>query len=279
MTKTLKDALQVANSYWAGRGGAKVMGSVAAKCCDLVGMSSDIARIKAEHGVALLADLRDYLRLSPKSVQDYYNTFKRLLAINGVDTSSWPKAPTPPRVKSREPMTGEGLDGLINWFREKGYDTTADLAVLLRATGLRVDKEALTDANLEVTVGDTYDTLRVIGKGGHERFIPVVDPAGRALLASSDRLGEMRGVPHRTHLKRWVKGVSTLGITTKLATPHAVRHMYATETYRKSGGDLVMVQELLGHADPATTARYLQVDLGAKARALAIGIGSMIDKA
>jgi len=43
-------------------------------------------------------------------------------------------------------------------------------------------------------------------------------------------------------------------------TCHSLRHAFATEVYRESGNDLRLVQELLGHASPRTTARYVLVD-------------------
>ena len=128
--------------------------------------------------------------------------------------------------------------------------------------------EALTEAHLSYVEGPQYGTLTMVGKGGHERTVPVVDPGARAVLGDPERLRAMGSVGYRGHLIRWSKGVRHLGITSKLATPHAVRHTYAVEAYRKSGGNLHLVQELLGHGDPKTTARYLHINLGEAAAAL-----------
>jgi integrase/recombinase XerD len=147
-------------------------------------------------------------------------------------------------------MAEDDLLRLIAWFDREGYPETADLARLLRGTGLRVNVEALSRTALTLIEGAEYDTLRVIGKGGHERTVPLVDPAVRELLRDPVRLKAMRG------------------ITSKLPSPHSVRHYYATRALSKSGGNLVMVQELLGHASPTVTSRYLTVNVADKARAL-----------
>lgn len=278
---TLKDALKVASTHWEGRPGSSVMASMATKCVGALGAEMDLGELGPQHGVSLLSDLRGHFGLSPKSVQSYYQAFTRLLALNGVSTTLWPKAPTPPRVKSREPMKVSDLGDLIAWFRGKGWDNSADLAVLMGATGMRVEREALGgEASMtweppppvdpEDPEAQRWGTLTILGKGGHERKIPVVEPAAWNLLGDAGRMDAMQATPYGTHLERWNKGVKALGIKTKLATPHSVRHQYACTVLAKSGGNLVMVQELLGHADLATTARYLHVDLSAKAHALGL---------
>jgi site-specific recombinase XerC len=242
---------------------------MAAKCVEaLEGLGygqSDLSALQPRHAVKLLAVLRE--RLSPKSVSSYYGAFRRMLTLGGVQTPKWPNAPTPPR-KTRDKLAAGDLAKIIAWLDGKGWATTGDLGRLLRATGARIAVEALNEHHLRLTEGDTYDVLHVTGKGGHERLIPVVDPEGRALLKDPERLQQMRAISYSGHRQRWQKAVATVGVQSRLATPHAVRHGYASEALEKSGGNLVMVQELLGHADPATTARYLSVNLAAKAKAL-----------
>ncbi len=276
---TLAEALKVASEHWSDRPGGSVQAVRADRCVQVLGPNVKLDALGTTQGVTLLRSLRD-AKLSPKSVQDYYGTFRRMLALNGVTTTDWPKAPTPPRVKSREPIEENDLDRLIEWLDAHGSPETADLVRLLRGTGLRVSIEALAEGGLEVlpgpdTGGETpgYATLRITGKGGHERLIPVVSHEARDILTGlSGRLHNLRRLAYRTHLDRWAKGVKALGIKSRLATPHAVRHGYATNALARSGGNLSMVQELLGHADPATTARYLHTDLSAKARVLGLSM-------
>jgi integrase len=226
--------------------------------------------------------LRDTRKLSPKSAASYYGAFRRMLALSGFQTPDWPKPPTPPRVKSREAMLAGDLGALIAWLDTAGYSDTADLARLLRGTGMRVAVEGLASRprgaaaqgyegrGFEVVEqAATYLAIRITGKGGHERLIPVVDPDAIAVILSEDRLKAVQKVSYRTHLKRWNAGVKALGITTRLATPHSVRHTYGGERLKETGGNLSLVQELMGHASPTTTAGYLSTSLVDKAAAIA----------
>ena len=86
----------------------------------------------------------------------------------------------------------------------------------------------------------------------------------------------MRCISYEGHLKRWQRGVGLARITSKLPTPHAVRHLYATEAYARCR-DLTIVRDLLGHADINTTARYIGVDMAALARGAGVQ-GSAADK-
>jgi integrase len=276
--KTLKDALALASQHWRGRPGEVSMTTFAAACVNHLGEARELKTLETKDGVALLDYLRNSRRLAPKSVVAYYGAFRRMLALAGIATTAWPKAPTPPR-RTRDPMSVDDLAKLIRWLdnqrprystgNQRDWKSTADLARLIRGTGLRVNIEALTEGRLTVTPGGPdYTILHVTGKGDNERELPVVDAEARAVLFDLARMKALRETPYRTHLDRWKKGVKELGITSRLATPHSVRHSYASDALDKSGGNLSMVQELLGHADPATTARYLQTDLAAKARAL-----------
>lgn len=277
MTTTIRQALELASTHWDDRRGGPVMNTMATRCAALVGLTKKCESLSAADGVSLLAELRSARgpsgkSLSPKSVQSYYGAFKRALALSGVSTALWPNAPIPPR-RTRDKLSAGDIERLIEWFRAhrlEGYSSTADLAVLLRATGLRIDVEALDKGAVKVSLSEgAYDTLHVTGKGEHERLVPVVDASCRELLRDKARLMAMRELCYSAHLKRWKKGTSALGVTSRLPTPHAVRHFYASELLEKSGGNIAMVQELLGHSDPATTARYLHVDLTASAKVLA----------
>lgn len=99
--------------------------------------------------------------------------------------------------------------------------------------------------------------LRVRGKGGHERIVPITDDLAVLLLAVDSvyffpaAVGGHITVPH-------------LGKLIAKALPghwtaHTLRHRYATAAYAASGGDLRVVQELLGHVSPATTAIYTKI--------------------
>jgi len=139
------------------------------------------------------------------------------------------------------------------------------------ATGLRVSEVAhakLNDINFEAGF------VRSIGKGNKERIVPVGKQAvewlqrylreARALFPKSDSIPEVfistRGKPlsRKTIWLLIKKYARTAGITTNL-TPHTLRHSFATHLL-DNGGDLRVIQEMLGHADISTTQVYTHVD-------------------
>ncbi len=142
------------------------------------------------------------------------------------------------------------------------------LLTLLYGCGLRLS-EALGLARREAPLAP--GTLTVIGKGGKERQVPVLPAVAAAIvdylaacphrLAPDDPLFVgVRGA--RLH-PRLVQGRlqelrALLGLP-EHATPHALRHSFATHLLA-GGGDLRAIQELLGHASLSTTQRYTAVD-------------------
>ena len=144
----------------------------------------------------------------------------------------------------------------------------AALFTLLYGCGLRIS-EALA---LDVRDAPTGDTLRVVGKGGKERILPVL-PLVREAVAGYLAAGpdSLRAADAPLFLgrrgKRLNPGVAQrrlrqlrilLGLP-QTATPHALRHSFATHLLG-AGGDLRAIQELLGHASLSTTQRYTEVD-------------------
>lgn len=141
------------------------------------------------------------------------------------------------------------------------------LITLLYGCGLRID-EALRlnrhDAPLE-------DRIRVKGKGNKERVVPVLpavaDAVAKYLAACPHALGRDDPLFVGARGKRLQAGVvqrqmrklrDYLGLP-ETATPHALRHSFATHLL-SNGGDLRAIQELLGHASLSTTQRYTEVD-------------------
>ena len=144
-----------------------------------------------------------------------------------------------------------------------------DLAVvtLLYGCGLRISEA------LGLTQGDAplTESVRIRGKGGRERMVPVLPIAReavehyRALCPYGPGPGAplflgVRGGPlnPRVVQKAMQSARMQLGLPAT-ATPHALRHSFATHLLER-GGDLRTIQELLGHASLATTQVYTGVD-------------------
>jgi integrase/recombinase XerC len=99
-------------------------------------------------------------------------------------------------------------------------------------------------------------SLTVHGKGGKERDVPL--PPGLASQIRAEGTGYLFPGDDAGHLSpRWVGKLVTLLLPDEL-TMHTLRHRFATRAYAVDK-DVFVVQELLGHASPATTRRYVLV--------------------
>ncbi|MET0437316.1 MAG: tyrosine recombinase XerC [Devosia sp.] len=185
-------------------------------------------------------------------------------ALNAIRTPkiprSLPKALTVVEAKQTITATDE--------LEDRPWVAARDMAVisLCYGAGLRISEAlALTKGDLE------SDVLRVTGKGGKIRMVPLISPVRQAIeeylklspfkLWPEDPLfrGVRGGVlsPRLIQL-RMEQLRSALGLPPS-ATPHALRHSFATHLLGK-GGDLRAIQELLGHASLSTTQIYTAVD-------------------
>jgi len=146
----------------------------------------------------------------------------------------------------------------------------AAVLALLYGSGLRIS-EALGLARRDIPAPGAGDTLTVTGKGGKTRMVPVL-PQVLGLIADYLALCPY-DIPADSPAFRGAKGGplspriiqlamaslrGALGLPDS-ATPHALRHSFATHLLGR-GGDLRAIQELLGHASLATTQVYTAVD-------------------
>ena len=143
--------------------------------------------------------------------------------------------------------------------------------LLLYGCGLRIG-EALTLDRAEAPAADAkLHSLMITGKGNKQRVVPVLPVVAEAiddyLAACPHRLepGDplfvgMRGKRLQPRLiqQTMARLRGALGLPAS-ATPHALRHSFATHLLA-GGGDLRTIQELLGHASLSTTQRYTEVD-------------------
>jgi integrase/recombinase XerC len=138
---------------------------------------------------------------------------------------------------------------------------------LLYGCGLRID-EALSLNQVDAPAGDV---MMVTGKGNKQRVVPVLPVVRdaienyRALCPYSNETekplfyGSRGGRLNPGIVQRTMRGLrADLGLP-ETATPHALRHSFATHLLAR-GGDLRTIQELLGHASLSTTQRYTDVD-------------------
>jgi integrase/recombinase XerC len=180
-----------------------------------------------------------------------------------------PRLPKPlTEVKAKDVVDEAALDGEQSEHPWTGPRNQAVL-LLLYGSGLRIS-EAL-GLNRKDAPLPPRDVLRITGKGGKERLAPVLPIAQAAI---SDYI-EKCPHPLESHgpLFLGVKGgrlnprivqllIARMRVNLGLphtATPHALRHSFATHLLSR-GADLRVIQELLGHASLSTTQTYTAVD-------------------
>jgi integrase/recombinase XerC len=231
---------------------------------------------------AWLAHLRQGERpLSPRSLSQALSairTFHRFLDRR-LDTPNpaialvrGPRVkPGAPRPVSEDQARGLLAEPSLDPDRE-AWEAARDEAVLtlLYGCGLRIS-EALA---LKRSDAPLPDSLRILGKGSKTRIVPVL-PAVReavdaylaeapfAIAPGEPLFRAKRGGPlGPRHVQATVQNLrGRLGLPAS-ATPHALRHSFATHLLG-AGADLRSIQELLGHASLSTTQRYTQVDAAA----------------
>lgn len=191
-----------------------------------------------------------------------------------------------PRIKATlpRPITEDQARGMLNEPESdpdmSPWEAARDRAVLtlLYGCGLRIS-EAMSLTRADAPLGET---LRIVGKGSKTRIVPVLPAVREAVdaylalqpfvLAPDESLFRaVRGGPlSPRHVQATVQKLrGRLGLPAS-ATPHALRHSFATHLLG-AGADLRSIQDLLGHASLSTTQKYTAVDsarlLGAYAAA------------
>lgn len=255
----------------------------------------DLAAFLAARGVALesadAAALRDYVGaraargLSPRSMARRLSAmrqFFRFLISDG-NRADDPTVPLdPPRLGRKLPkiLGRDEVETLIaaagDWPGEEGVRLRC-IVELLYATGLRVSE--LVGLPLAAVRRDPR-FLMVRGKGGRERIVPLSEPARRALAGYLACRGSFvpRAEAGGPEAERWLfpsrGGAGHLtrqrcgqllkelalkaGLDPALLSPHVLRHAFASHLL-DGGADLRSLQQMLGHADIATTQIYTHV--------------------
>ena len=229
------------------------------------------------------ADIRAYLawrsgrgfeRSSTARAMATIRNFFRFLGRRGIAQAPAVHAVRTPRLGRSLPRPLAKRDALdavdrVGDLSDEPWIGKRDTALLslLYGCGLRIG-EALALNRSAAPVGEI---LLVTGKGGKQRVVPVL-PVVRAALA--DYLASCPYQPGANGplflgargsrldpavAQKQVRRLRPLLGLPETATPHALRHSFATHLLA-GGGDLRTIQELLGHASLSTTQRYMEVD-------------------
>lgn len=229
------------------------------------------------------SDLRSWMAqsradgLQPRSLARKLSAVKNFLAfvadLEGTDATAALSARGPKyRRKLPRPLAEDAARDIITVVGDQAREdwiAARDMAIvtLLYGSGLRIS-EAL---GLTGAAHPLPDTLRITGKGGKERLVPTLPATAQAIaryaalcpfdLTRNDPLFRgTHGGPLNPRLVQLVmeKARLQMGLPAT-ATPHALRHSFATHLL-SAGGDLRAIQELLGHASLSTTQAYTAVD-------------------
>ena len=220
-------------------------------------------------------------------------SFARFCQRQGIASTTAFTSVRPPKQPKSLPKALSITDSarvieMAETFSEEPWIAARDRAALtlLYGCGLRIS-EALGIKAADAPTG-RRDTIRVIGKGGRERVVPVL-PAVRRAVEDYIRLAPFTLEPDEP-LFRGARGGplspriiqiaiarlrGALGLEASV-TPHALRHSFATHLLGR-GGDLRTIQELLGHASLSTTQIYTERRFRAAARSLSQSASKGVD--
>jgi integrase/recombinase XerC len=257
-----------------GRGIREFIGFLAEK-----GLADDVGRVDSLHVRAYLADL--YGRNGPATIA------RKLASIRGFFAFLKARGHVPgnpaasvatPRVKRKLPRF-VSVDEAVRMLEVAFEDTPEGLrdramVEVLYGSGLRVSELAgLDQGSLDLDQG----TVRVSGKGGKERLVPLGRASVKALRSYLRQRENLKGAGRRPHeralflnrsgdrlsvrsIQRLVRRRGLEVATREPVHPHALRHSCATHLL-DAGADLRVIQELLGHSSLSTTQRYTHVSI------------------
>jgi len=238
----------------------------------------DLAEASEDDVRAYISSLREFSAKTQARRLSSLRQFFRFLCSEGHRKEDPTRNVDAPKLGQSLPkyLSEEEVDALLKIVSKmKGLDGARLKAMLelLYATGLRVSE--LVSLPLGAVLFDRA-MVRVRGKGGKERFVPLGEPA---IVALKDWLSERRNMlgqkrsssflfpsfggssGHITR-QRFFQMLKALGaqagIAPKRLSPHVLRHAFATHLI-EHGADLRSVQSMLGHADIATTQIYTHV--------------------
>ena len=209
-----------------------------------------------------ISSLKSFLKFSASKIEGYKFSYGEIQLL---------KNPKIPRTLPK-PISEEQIDQLIEELlkiSKKSWVQKRNLALLylLYGCGLRI-AEALSITKNHLR---EKSSITIMGKGNKERMIPMLDIVyqkvenylqelpydlkSHELIFVGDRGAPLKASAFQRDLKQ---ARINLGLP-NTTTPHALRHSFATHLL-KNGGDLRVIQELLGHSSLSTTQIYTEVD-------------------
>jgi integrase/recombinase XerC len=202
--------------------------------------------------------------------------FRHLARRHGVDNAA-PGLMASPRIRVPLPRplpvgaalaVPDGIAALAHTPLAESRDTA--LFTLLYGAGLRINEALSLDLRDLPRASAEGAVLRVRGKGDKERLVPLLPAVMTALHAWANRHpdpapdsplfpGVRGGRLDPAVAQKAMRDYRRLAGLPEHATPHALRHSFATHLL-EGGADLRSIQELLGHASLSTTQRYTLAD-------------------
>lgn len=204
-------------------------------------------------------------------------SFFRFLHKHGIIAENPAENLHPPKYGKPIPtyLSVDDVFRLLDTIKPVGVLGLRNKAIIetLYSTGVRVSELAGLDVG---DVDSRSGIMRVMGKGGKERLVPIGDKALRSIDDYREALTESEGIGRdidgalflnkdcgrlttRSIARVVDKMARACGLETPIS-PHAMRHSYATHLL-DGGADLRAVQELLGHRSLSTTQRYTHVSI------------------
>lgn len=235
-----------------------------------------LARLQVRDFRAFMAARRND-GLSPQStarlLSSIRNFYRYLARAEGIENDAIEAVQSPKKPhRVPRPLTEEAARSVVEVlpdFADEDWVGARDIAVisLLYGCGLRIG-EAL---SLNKANQPKSDTMRVLGKRNKERIVPVLPAVRQAIddyvakcpyqLSPNGPLfvGKRGGRLNPRIIQGAMQKVRIALALPETATPHALRHSFATHLLSR-GGDLRTIQELLGHSDLKATQVYTEVD-------------------
>lgn len=173
-----------------------------------------------------------------------------------------------PKVKASEPAPRPAPE---NVYRVSLANADARVRLILRLAGeagLRRGEIAQISKD-DLTRDLMGYSLRVHGKGGKVRTVPLTEPLARMLIDYLGRRYWLFPSPAGGHLTPRHVGKLASKVMPDIWTLHTLRHRFATVTYDGTR-DLIVIQQLLGHSSVATTQRYIATPQDRLRQAVAI---------